>query len=129
MHSALTLLVALSLTSACSLSVGAGAQGRLGRTQQTSVDAPACNSFESCERIYRADLERLEGCRQTDSDCANEERQAALAYGVLYSQTNVELESLREMAREAHRDADDARAAPCPPDASNAPSAPPPPAW
>ena len=106
--SALTLALALPLVSGCSLSVGAGAEGSLGRRAR-AID-PRCDGFESCERVHRAARESAEHCHQTSADCDTEDHDAALSYVVLVEQTRQELRALQSMAREERQQADSARA-------------------
>ena len=95
---------------ACSLNVGAGAQGSLGRQRQPVPQYAGCNGFDSCERLYENALARADRCHETSVSCDEEDRQAAVNYAVLHDQTERELTSLREMARDARNDADAARA-------------------
>lgn len=97
-----TLTVAVTL-SGCALSVGAGASGRLG--SPAGFAGPECDSFESCDLVYRDALANAERCRRAGDadDCEAADRDVAASYEVLHEQTSRELETLRSEAEERER--------------------------
>lgn len=83
----------------CSLSVGAGASGSLGRRSgRAGFD---CDGFESCDVIYRAAVARAQRCQAEQDDCEQEDSDVAWSYRALREQTLRELDALRAAAGEA----------------------------
>jgi hypothetical protein len=83
----------------CSLSVGAGASGSLGR--RSGHGGFDCDGFESCDIIYRAAVARAQRCQAEQDDCEQEDSDVARSYRALREQTLRELDALRAAAGEA----------------------------
>jgi hypothetical protein len=100
--------VATACVGGCSLSVGAGASARAGhRPADLSL---YCDGFESCDAAYQRAVARGQRCEAEDSDCESEESDVAASYQELRQQTYLELDALRDSARQAAQQLAAARA-------------------